>query len=86
VTGFATFDFHGFMLEYERSSLIGVTREAHDVLSRGSANLLRCHRAMRIVTVGALDQAFIYTVVKRHGELRFLLQMARVAKLGLRFN
>ena len=38
---------------------------------------------MRIVAIGASDQPFIDAVVKRHVELRFLLQMARVAQLGL---
>ncbi len=41
---------------------------------------------MRIVAIGALDQPFIYAVMKRHSELRLLLQVARVTKLGLRFH
>ena len=40
---------------------------------------------MRVVTVGALDQAFVDPVMKRHVELRLLLQMARVAERRLGF-
>ena len=41
---------------------------------------------MWVVAIGALDQAFIHAVVKRHLELGFLLQVARVAELRLRFG
>jgi hypothetical protein len=43
------------------------------------------HSAVRIVAIGALDEAFIYSMVERHIELSFLRKMARVAKLGLSF-
>ncbi len=36
-----------------------------------------------IVAIGALHQAFVHAMVKGHGELRFLLEVAGVAKLGL---
>lgn len=41
---------------------------------------------MRIVAIGALDEAFVHAMVERHGELRFLLEMAGIAELGLRFD
>jgi hypothetical protein len=41
---------------------------------------------MNIVAVAALDQAFIYAMMKRHRELRLLVQMAGVTERGLRFN
>jgi hypothetical protein len=44
-----------------------------------------CH-VVRIVAIGALNKAFIYAMVERHIELRFLLQMAGIAKLRLRFD
>ena len=79
----AAFHLHRLMLEYERASLVGVAREANRVLRRRGSHLLGRHRAVRIVAVGALNQALIHPVVKGHVELRLLLQMAGVAKLGL---
>jgi hypothetical protein len=36
-----------------------------------------------VVTVAAQDQALIYTMVKWHIELGFLLQVTGIAKFGL---
>ena len=52
----------------------------------GNAHLMRSYRAVRIVAIGALDQPFIHAMVEGHVELRFLLQMARKAKRGLRLH
>ena len=43
-------------------------------------------RSVLLVAVAALDQTLIYTMVKWHFELGFLLQMAAVAKFRLRLD
>ena len=40
---------------------------------------------MRVVAIGALDQAFVHAVVKGHAELRLLLKVTAIAKLRRRF-
>jgi hypothetical protein len=80
----ASIRLHRLVLEYKWPLLIRVALEANRVLCGGSSHLFRFHRPVRIVTVAALDQALIHAVVKWHIELCFLLEMARVTKLGLR--
>ena len=80
----AAFDSYWLMFENKWAALIRVAGVAHGILLGRSAQLVRAHRSMRIVAIGALNQAFVYSMMKRHSELRFLLQVARVAKLGLR--
>ena len=85
MAGLATINLHRLMFEYKRSLLVRVAREANRILSGRSAHLMGPHGAVRIVAIGALDEAFIYSMVERHIELSSLRQMARVAKLGLSF-
>jgi hypothetical protein len=40
-------------------------------------------RSVLVVAIGALDQPLVYAMAKRHIELRPLLQVAGIAKLGL---
>ena len=42
--------------------------------------------AMRVMAIAALDQTLVHAMVKGHFELRLLLQVAPVAKLGLRLD
>ena len=77
---------HRLVLENKRPLLVGVALEADFALRRGGPHLIGLHRAMRIMAVGALHQPFIHPMMERHLELRFLLQMACVAKLRLRFD
>lgn len=86
VAGLAAFHLHDLMLEDKWPLLVRVASETHGVLRGRCTQLVRPFRAMRIVTVGALDQPFIYAVVERHRELRLLLQMARIAKFRLRLD
>lgn len=86
MTGRASLDFYRFMLEDKWSLLIGVTIEANGVLCRRGAYLLWPDGAVGIVAIGALHQAFVYAVVKRHFKFGFPLQMTRVTKLGLGFR
>src|SRR5580700_7480467 len=81
----AAFHLHRLMLEHKRAPLVRVAREANCILRRGSTHLLRGYRSVRIVAVAALDQTFVHAVMKGHLELRLLLKMARIAKLGLGF-
>ncbi len=86
MAGFAALNLHHLVLEYERTSLIGVARVAHRVLRCGCPHLLCPNRAVRIVAVAALDQTLVHPVMERHRELRLFLQVARVTKLRLRLH
>jgi hypothetical protein len=85
MAGLATIHLYRLMFEHKRSLLVRVAREANRILRRGSPHLVGPHGTVRIVAVGALDEAFIHSMVERHIELGFLCKMARVAKLGLSF-
>lgn len=74
------------MLEYKRALLVGMASEADSVLLRRRPYLLRLDGAVRVVAVDALDQPFIHAMMKRHVELWFLLEMARVAELWRGFH
>jgi hypothetical protein len=79
----ASLDLYRSMLVHKRPLLIRVALEADRVLRRGSPHLFRAHRAVHVVAIAALHQPFIHPMMKRHVELRFLLEMAGVAKLWL---
>jgi len=86
VTGRAPLNFHRLMLEDERALLVGMAGETDGILCRRGPHLLWPNRAVDVVAVRALNQAFIHAMVKGHLELGFLLQMAGVTKLRLRFH
>src|ERR1700751_3726144 len=71
------------MFKDKRTLDLCVALEADRALLRRHPYLLRQHRAVRVMTIIALDQPFQYTVPKRHIELTFLRQMARKAQLRL---
>jgi len=85
VTGGATLNLHRFMLENERSLLVGVAGVADSVLGRRRPYLLGPDCAVHVMTIGALNQTFVHAMVKGHLKLGFLLQMAGIAKRGLLF-
>ena len=85
MAGLATIDLYRLVFEYKRSLLVRVALETDRVLRRGSPHLMGPRSPVRIVTVGTPNKAFVYSMVERHIELSFLCEMARVAKLGLRF-
>jgi len=85
MAGGAALNLHRFVLEYEWPLLVGVALIANRVQRRGSPQLHRPFRPMRIMAIGALNQAFVHPMMKRHLELRLLRQVARVAQLRLRF-
>jgi hypothetical protein len=86
MAGFASFRLDRRVLEYERALLVRVAGVADFILSRRSAQLVSSDGAMRIVAIGALNEPFIHPMMEWHGELRLLLQMARIAKFRLGFR
>ncbi len=91
MAGFAAFDAHRAVLIDERSALVGVAVETGffvalfliDHAWPGRHLPRGRERAMRIMAVRALDDAFIHPMFKRHGELRANGAVAGVAQLGL---
>jgi hypothetical protein len=71
------------MLVYEWTAFIDVAVKANLILSYGSAQLVRLFRAVRVMAIGALDQAFVHAMPKGHRKLRPLLLMAPIAKRRL---
>jgi len=71
------------MFKDKRTLDVRVALEADRALLRRHPYLLRQHRAVRVMTIIALDQPFQYAVPKRHIELTFLRQMTRKAQLRL---
>lgn len=86
MAGRASFDLDRLVLEYERSLLVGVAGKTDRVLSCRRPNLLGTYCAMHVVALAALNQSFIDAMMKGHLELRLLLQMTGIAKLGLRLH
>ena len=82
MAGRAAIDFYGRMLVDEWALLFGVALVANGVLRRGRAHL-RHHRSMDVVAVGALNQAFVDPMVKRHSELGLFAEVAGVAQFRL---
>ena len=74
------------VFEHKRPLLVGVALETHRILRRRSPHLFGLHRAVYIVAIAALDQPFVDAMMKGHVELRFLLEMAAIAKFGLRLH
>ena len=82
----ASIDLHRLVFENKRTLLVRMALEADRILRGGSPHLVWFHRAMDIVAIAALDQPFVYPMMERHVELCFLLEVAPIAKLGLRLN
>jgi hypothetical protein len=86
VAGLAAIDFDGRMLVHKRPLLVSVAFEADSVLGGRCPHLLRLHCPMWVVTIRALHEPLVYAVMERHLELRFLCEVAGIAKLGLRLR
>ncbi len=86
MAGRTAFDLYRLMLEDERSLFVGMAGKADGILRRRSSHLPRANRAVWIVAIRTLHQSLIHAMAKWHLELRFLLQMAGVTKLGLRLH
>jgi len=83
MAGLTSVDLHRLVFENKRSLLVRVALEADRILRGRSPHLVGLYRSMYVVAIAALDQPFVYPMMKWHVELRFLLEMAPVAKLGL---
>jgi hypothetical protein len=76
-------DLHRLVFENKRPLFVCVALKADCILRRRSPHLVGLDRAVDVMAIAALDQPFIHAMMERHVELRFLLQMAPIAKLGL---
>ena len=76
MAGCATLDLYGLVLEYVGPLLVGVAGEANGILCSGSPHLLGPNGSVRIMAIGAKDQAFVDAVMERHLKLSFLLKVA----------
>ncbi len=85
MAGRAAFDLDRLVFEDEWPLFIGMAGKTDRILCRRGPYLLRPASAVHIVAVRTLHQSLIHAMVERHFELRLLLQMAGVTKLGLRF-
>ena len=83
VAGHASLNPDGFVLEDERSTFVGVALVAHQVLIGRRPHLAISQRAVRIVAIGALDQALVHTMAEGLLEIGPLFRVARVTRLGL---
>lgn len=86
MAGGATLSFYRRVFENKGPVLVDVALEANRILAGGRAHLLGGNGSVRIVAIAALHEPFVHAVMKRHIELRLLLQVAGVAKLGLCFH
>lgn len=75
---FAAFCLDRLMFENERSLLVRVAGDANAIPCCGRSKLLADESAMRVMAIRTLHQAFFHTMMKRHIELRFFVQMAAV--------
>ena len=71
------------MLKYEWTRFVCMASETDRVLRRAGAQLPRQEAAVRIVTIAACDQSFVYAMVVGFREIRFNLKMAAVTQLRL---
>ena len=86
MAGLTSVDLHRLVFEYKGALLVRVALEADRILRGRSSNLVGLYRAVDVVAIAALDQPFVHAMMERHVELRFLLEMAPIAKLWLGFN
>ena len=81
MAGDTAFDF-GFVLINEWTLLIGVAFVTNFVLANCGTQLMLFKASMRVVTIVALQQSFIYPVMERPGKLCPDIQVTSVTKFG----
>src|SRR5262249_29077507 len=69
----AAFDLHGFVFIHERSRFVRMAFETNLILRSRSPQLPRKESAMRVMTIGALHQAFVHSMMERPVELLILV-------------
>src|ERR1035437_509957 len=72
------------MLKHPGAACLRVALGADHVLVSCGPHIVRVERAVSVVAVGALHQAFVHLVMEWHAELRLDVGVALVAKLRLR--
>ena len=70
----------------ERALLVGMALDTNRIPARHSPHLAECGRAMNVMAVAALDQAFVYPMVIRLREVGLRGCMTSVAEAGLCSN
>lgn len=79
----AAFGLHGYVFIHERSLLLGVAFQANLIPTGKSPDLSQGGRAVNIVAVAAMDEAFVHPVVISLGEICFSRGMTSIAEIGL---
>jgi len=79
----ASLHLDGCMFEHERSARLGVALGANRVLIGGGLQIVVSEGPVNVVTVAALDQAFVHLVMEGHVEVRLDVGVALEAELGL---
>ena len=79
----ATLGLHRSVFKHEGPTGFCVALGADCILISGALQVCPIESSVRIVAIGAARDAFVYLVVERHRELRFLISVALVAELGL---
>jgi hypothetical protein len=80
------FRLHRHMLIHKRSLFIGMALDTNCVPARQGSHLAESRRAVDIVAVAALNEAFVYSVVIRLRKVGLRGGMTSVAKSGLCSN
>ena len=75
-----------YMLINERSLLVGMAFGTNRVPGRQSPHLPNGGRAMDVVAVATLDEAFVYSMMIRFREIGLRGDMTSIAELGLCLN
>jgi len=83
VAGDTAFGLYGRMLIDKRALFFRVALETNSILRRRGAELALHKPAMRIVAIVALNQPFVYPMMKRPVELLFRFKVTAVTKLRL---
>lgn len=76
-------DAHGWVLKHKRTAFFHVAAYARFPVRLSQRSEVVC--PVGVVAIGAFHQAFRYSVVERHGELRLNSGVALIAESGLRF-
>jgi hypothetical protein len=84
MTSGATFGLYNVVLIRKWTGCFGVALRADGIHLRGRPEIFGVERAVRIMAVGALHQAFFHLVMEWHIELRFRLGVATEAEFWLR--
>ncbi len=86
VTTAAALSLHRYMFKNERTLLVGMALHTDRVPTRHGPHLSECGRAMNVVAVTALDEAFVHPMVIRLREVGLRGRMTSVAEAGLCSN